>query len=392
MSIQKHIVKEFMKKFDTVPFAVDYKGEEEFVIGEGKPQFKIKINKLPDKKELLNSTSLALGEAYMRGDIDLEEGDLYYVLNILLSQIDKFSLNTRKLKDILCTSTSKNNQLKEVRSHYDIGNDFYRLWLDKTMSYSCAYFEHEDDSLYVAQMNKIRHILKKLSLKEGMSLLDIGCGWGYLMIEAAKEYKVKCTGITLSEEQYKGARELIEKEGVSDYVEVKLMDYRELKKSGMKFDKVVSVGMLEHVGRENYKEFFDNVNKVLKPEGEFLLHYISSLHESMGDPWIKKYIFPGGIIPSIREITSECCEYNFHIVDVESLRIHYKKTLLLWYQNYENNIDKVREMFDEQFVRMWRIYLCSCAAGFNNGVVDIHQMLLTKGVDNKIPLTRDYMS
>lgn len=391
VSIEKHIVKETLEKLNTVPFTVKYKDEDEFIIGDGEPCFKVLIKKLPCKKELITSTSLALGEAYMNGDIDLVEGDLYFALNSILSNIDKFNLDIKGLKKLLYTSTTSKHQKEEVCSHYDIGNDFYKLWLDKTMSYSCAYFKSEDDTLEEAQLNKIHHILNKLRLDSSMSLLDIGCGWGYLLVEAAKKYKAHGVGITLSEEQYRGANKLIKDEGLEDYIEVKLMDYRDLKKSGMKFDRVVSVGMLEHVGRDNYSLFFDNVNGVLKDRGEFLLHYISSLHESPGDPWIKKYIFPGGVIPSIREIMDIACEDKFYTVDVESLRLHYKRTLLCWYNNFERNIDKIKELVDEKFIRMWRIYLCSCAAAFNNGVVDVHQMLLTKGVNNELPQTREYM-
>ncbi len=279
MAIEKSLIEGFLKQFDTVPFSVKYKDEGKFIIGEGEPKFKIVIRKLPNKTDLLKSTSLALGEAYMNGDIDLIEGDLYYALDTLLSNIDKFTLDIKGLKKLLHTSTSLKHQKEEVCSHYDIGNDFYKLWLDKTMSYSCAYFKNDNDTLEEAQMNKIYHILNKLNLKEGMSLLDIGCGWGYLLVEAAKKYKIHGVGITLSEEQYKGFSELIEKENLREYLQVKLLDYRKLKDSGMTFDRVVSVGMIEHVGRENYSLFFDNVSKVLNPKGEFLLHYISSIHE-----------------------------------------------------------------------------------------------------------------
>ena len=199
-------------------------------------------------------------------------------------------------------------QQQDVSSHYDIGNDFYSLWLDDTLSYSCAYFKNENDTLYDAQMNKIHHTLKKLNLKEGESLLDIGCGWGTLLIEAAKKYKVKGLGITLSEEQYKKFSERIVEENLQDYLEVRLMDYRDLEKSGLTFDKVVSVGMLEHVGRTNYDLYFKNINAVLKEGGVFVLHYISGMRETEGDAWIKKYIFPGGMIPSLREIINVSVE------------------------------------------------------------------------------------
>ena len=326
----------------------------------------------------------------MNGDVEIE-GDMFTVFNELLRCIDKFSTNFSSLKNIFCGSTCMKKQKEEVSSHYDIGNDFYKIWLDDTLSYSCAYFKNENESLYNAQMNKINHILKKLNLSEGLTLLDIGCGWGGLLIEAAKQYKVKGLGITLSQEQYKKFKERIKKENLEDLLEVRMMDYRELEKSGLSFDRIVSVGMLEHVGRSNYDLFFENINAVLKKGGLFLLHYISGLKESEGDAWIKKYIFPGGVIPSFREIIEISADYNYHTIDVESLRLHYTKTLLHWAKNFDDNIDEVKKMFDEKFIRMWRMYLYSCAASFNNGVIDLHQILYVKGVNNNLPMTREYM-
>lgn len=288
------------------------------------------------------------------------------------------------------SSTSKKNQEKEVTSHYDIGNDFYKLWLDETMSYSCGYFIHEDDTLYQAQVNKVDYILKKLHLEEGMSLLDIGCGWGFLLIEAAKKYKIHGTGITLSHEQYAEFQNRIKEQELEDYLTVELMDYRDLPKHNYQFDRVVSVGMLEHVGRDNYQLFLDCVEKVLKPGGLFLLHFISALKEHPGDPWIKKYIFPGGTVPSLREILNHMAEDNFHTLDIENLRLHYNKTLLHWEKNFRDNIEKEKTMFDESFLRMWDLYLSACAATFHNGIIDIHQILMTKGINNDLPMTRWY--
>lgn len=287
-------------------------------------------------------------------------------------------------------SSSKKNQKKEVSSHYDIGNDFYKLWLDETMSYSCGYFKHEDDTLYQAQKNKVDYILEKLYLKEGMTLLDIGCGWGFLLIEAAKKYKIKGTGITLSEEQYKECQKRIKEEGLSDYLEVKLMDYRDLPSDGKMYDRVVSVGMLEHVGRENYQLYLDCVSKVMKDGGLFLLHFISALKEHPGDPWIKKYIFPGGSVPSLREVMNCMAEDNFHTQDIEDLRLHYNRTLLCWEKNFKDHIEEAHTMFDERFLRMWDMYLSACAATFHNGIIDIHQILMTKGINNNLPMTRWY--
>lgn len=390
MNLEKTFLNTFLKNFDEENFEVDFWDGDKILIGKGEPRFKVKINKPLNKKDLLNSTSLAFGEAYMNGDVEFE-GDLFLVLDTVLKYMNKFTTNHKALPEIFHKFTNKSKQKEEVTSHYDIGNDFYSLWLDKTLSYSCAYFKNENDSLYEAQMNKIHHILKKLNLKEGQSLLDIGCGWGMLLIEAAKKYKVKGIGITLSEEQYKKFSERIKEEKLEDYLEVRIMDYRDLKKSHLSFDRVVSVGMIEHVGRTNYDLFFENVNAVLKNGGLFLLHYISGMKESEGDAWIKKYIFPGGMLPSLREIIYISAEYNYHTIDVESLRLHYTKTLLEWYKNFNENIDKVKEMFDERFIRMWSLYLCSCAATFNNGIIDLHQILFSKGINNEISITRDYL-
>ena len=386
--LEENVMIQFLKKFDATPFLVRIK-EKEYKIGEGTPEFTVNFKEMIPLSELARSTSLALGEAYMNGNLEIE-GDLYYALDHFLGQMDRFSTDESALKKLMFSSVSKKNQKREVSSHYDIGNGFYKLWLDKTMSYSCGYFRNEDDTLYQAQVNKVDYILKKLCLKEGMTLLDIGCGWGFMLIEAAKKYKVRGVGITLSSEQYKETQRRIQEEHLEDYVKVELMDYRDLPQTKYLFDRVVSVGMLEHVGRENYQLFANCVNKVMKPGGMFLLHFISALKEYPGDPWIKKYIFPGGVVPSLREVIACLTEDQFHIMDVENLRLHYNRTLLCWQKNFREHIGEVREMFDEEFVRMWDLYLASCAATFHNGIIDLHQILMTKGINNEIPMVRWY--
>ena len=374
--MEERAMVQFMSRFTDHPFLLKFR-ENEYRIGEGEPAFTVHLKEPIPVADLMNSTSIALGEAYMDGKLNVE-GDLYEALDNFLGQMGKFSTDQTALKKLIYTSVSKKNQEKEVTSHYDIGNDFYSLWLDETMSYSCGYFRNPDDSLYQAQVNKVDYILEKLYLKEGMSLLDIGCGWGFLLIEAARKYKIKGTGITLSHEQYDEFKRRIEAEGLQDSLTVELMDYRDLPKYGKKFDRVVSVGMVEHVGRENYQLFIDCVRDVLKDGGVFLLHFISALKENPGDAWIKKYIFPGGVVPSLREMISAMGDDNFHVLDVENLRLHYNKTLLCWEENYKEHIDQVREMFDERFVRMWDLYLSACAATFHNGIIDLHQILVTK--------------
>ena len=325
----------------------------------------------------------------MDGDIQVE-GELYPTLRCFMGQMGKFSTDTKALGKLMFSSVSKRNQKKEVCSHYDIGNDFYRLWLDETLSYSCGYFKREEDTLYEAQCNKVDRILEKLYLKEGMTVCDIGCGWGFLLLRAAKRYKVHGVGITLSKEQKKAFEEQISKEHLEDFLKVELLDYRDLNSLGVSFDRVVSVGMIEHVGRDNYRTYMECMQQVLKPGGLILLHFISALKEHPGDAWMKKYIFPGGVVPSLREMLNIAAELNLYTLDVESLRRHYSRTLLCWNENFQSHRREVTEMFDERFARMWELYLCSCAATFMDGVIDLHQILWTNGINNDLPMTRWY--
>ncbi|MDK0862704.1 cyclopropane-fatty-acyl-phospholipid synthase [Clostridium perfringens] len=391
MEINKNIVKSIAEHLSDRPFDLEYWDGEIIKYGEGEPEFKLIIKNFPSKKELLADPSVALGEAYMKGDIDIE-GDLQKFFESIIRNKDSFmNKNTvfRLASKIKAPSLIKSK--KDIAHHYDIGNDFYSLWLDKTMSYSCGYFKTPTDTLYDAQMNKIHHILKKLNLKEGQHLLDIGCGWGYLIIEAAKLYKVKALGITLSEEQFKKAKERIKQEGLEDLVDVQLMDYRNLEKSNLEFDRIVSVGMAEHVGHANLPLFFKNVDSVLKESGLFLLHNITNLVETEGNKWITTYIFPGGYLPTLREELNIAADINFRTLDVESLRLHYMKTLEEWCKNFMNHLDEERDMFDDEFLRMWHLYLATCAAAFHYWDIDIHQILFSKGINNTLPMTRKYL-
>lgn len=391
MEINKNIVKSIAEHLSDRPFDLEYWDGEIIKYGEGEPEFKLIIKNFPSKKELLADPSVALGEAYMKGDIDIE-GDLQKFFESIIRNKDSFmNKNTvfRLASKIKAPSLMKSK--KDIAHHYDIGNDFYSLWLDKTMSYSCGYFKNPTDTLYDAQMNKIHHILKKLNLKEGQHLLDIGCGWGYLIIEAAKLYRVKALGITLSEEQFKKAKERIKQEGLEDLVDVQLMDYRNLEKSNLEFDRIVSVGMAEHVGHANLPLFFKNVDSVLKESGLFLLHNITNLVETEGNKWITTYIFPGGYLPTLREELNIAADINFRTLDVESLRLHYMKTLEEWCKNFMNHLDEERDMFDDEFLRMWHLYLATCAAAFHYWDIDIHQILFSKGINNTLPMTRKYL-
>lgn len=357
--------------------------------GEGEPKFKVIFNEPIPKGDIINDPSMALGEGYMTKKLDIE-GSVQEVIESLYNNKESFLKHGEKYQKLIKKFKRTIKASKEnIEYHYDIGNDFYKLWLDDTMTYSCGYFKNENDTLKQAQINKVEHILKKLNLKEGQSLLDIGCGWGELIITAAKQYKVKALGITLSSEQLEKVNERIKAEGLEDLVEVRLADYRELK--NISFDRVVSVGMLEHVGKDNLTEYFSVVNNLLKDKGVSLLHCITGVNEGGTNTWIDKYIFPGGDLPAIKDLIRDIAELNFELIDVESLRRHYGRTLEHWTKNFENAIPEIEKTKDETFIRMWRMYLNSCAASFNSGNINIHQILFAKGVNNELPWTREYV-
>jgi cyclopropane-fatty-acyl-phospholipid synthase len=385
--MQKNLLHNLFKKLNpNVPFEVNYWDGKSESYGNGDPQLKIKINEKVSMTQFLSEPSKTFGEAYMNGDIEIE-GRIEDLIN--LAHFNKNQLWKKSFASLptLTLKKAKNN----IKHHYDLGNDFYSLWLDETMSYSCAYFKKPEDSLYEAQINKIDHVLKKLELKKGEKLLDIGSGWGWLIIRAAQLHGVHAVGVTLSEEQYAKTNERIKSLGLAGQVEVKLMDYRDLPKEGMTFDKIASIGMFEHVGKEQYPTFMKTVESLLNEKGVMLLHTITHQTEEPGDPWIQKYIFPGGYIPSIREIITLLPDYNFYLNDVESLRLHYAKTLDHWSNSYEEHIEQVKEMYGESFVRMWRLYLNSSAAFFRNGGLNLHQVLFTKGINNNLEWTREHL-
>lgn len=359
------------------------------IYGDGIPKFKIIFNEPIPKSDIINDPSIAFGEGYMTKKFDIH-GNIEEVVEALYDNKESFLGSTSKFSHLIkVVKNNLKNSKENIEFHYDIGNNFYKLWLDDTMTYSCGYFKSKEDSLTEAQKNKVNHILKKLNLQDGETLLDIGCGWGELIITAAKMYKVKATGITLSTQQFEKVKERIESEGLNDLVDVKLIDYRELK--DIKFDKIVSVGMLEHVGKEHLCEYFSAVNKLLNKEGLSLLHCITNTSDDGVNSWINKYIFPGGYVPSIQELISNMSDLDFNIIDVENLRLHYAKTLECWYDNFQQALPEIEKNKDETFIRMWELYLNSCAASFKSGNINLHQFLFSKGVNNNLPWTREYM-
>ena len=364
----------------------------------GAPEKKNPITlKILDKKlhyKLLLRPDLYFGEAYSDGNIIIENGSLSDFLDLALMNIGRGELNFfskilnklsgsyRYLTNFNLIKKSKMN----VAHHYDLSNDLYDLFLDPKKQYSCGYFRNENDSLETAQNNKIQHIIKKLDIKSNQKVLDIGCGWGSLAIDIAKTINCEVTGITLSKNQLEYCNQKAKEFNLENQVTFKLIDYRELNE---KFDRIVSVGMFEHVGRKFYKKFFKQIEKLLNNNGVSIIHTIGSVNPPRDPhPWITKYIFPGGYTPSLSEVTTPIEKAGLIVSDIEVLRLHYSHTLRHWKENCIKNKTKIIEMFDERFFRMWEFYLAGCEIAFKWGDQVVYQFQLTKNYTS-IPTTRD---
>lgn len=395
--LRKKILKAFFNQIEGEKFEIEYWDGDLEVFNENLDSdsvFKIIFEEKLNLNEIRKNPQLKLAEAYMDQKINFS-GDYKKLLKIagenighLIPEKSKNALG--KVLDFQSSNSIKEEE-KGVREHYDIGNEFFKLWQDETMSYSCAYFKSEDDDLKTAQLQKIDHILKKLNLKAGEKLLDIGCGWGALAIRAAEKYNAEVMGITLSKEQEIEAKKRAAEAGLAEQIEIRRQDYRKLAEENVEFDKIVSVGMFEHVGKDNIPIYFDAVDQLLKDKGLSLLHSITHLKETPTHPWLQKYIFPWGYIPSLREIVWELPENNFHLIDVEDIGYHYSLTTERWFDNFEEVSDKVREKFDERFLRMWRIFLLGATFTFRYASTSVHQLLFTKGNKGELPLTREYI-
>ena len=353
---------------------------KKYVIGNPTKDKPIVIRFLDQKlmQKLLINPDLYFGEAYMNGSLVIENGTLTDFLDLAFKNIGRGNINSygaviKKIKGTFGYLTNLNKIIKSkenVAHHYDISEKLYDLFLDKNRQYSCAYFKNDSDTLEQAQNNKIHHIIKKLNIQPNQKVLDVGSGWGTLALAIAKETNASVTGITLSENQF---------------------EYSQNRQLNEKFDRIVSVGMFEHVGRNFYRTYFNKVFQLLNEKGIALIHTIgSSMPPRDPQPWIQKYIFPGGYTPSLSEISKPIEKSGLIVSDIEVLRMHYAHTLRNWKERFLSKKDTVLDMFDEKFFRMWEFYLASCEMAFKWGDQVVFQLQLSKD-NTSVPNTRDYI-
>ncbi len=371
---------------------------------DGFPDISLRLTDDRVPRDILLDPRLGAAEAFMDGRLLIESGDVMGLIALLRGNApwDRGGSiggpsTFRRLRDRLTFGLEAVNNAvgskRNVAHHYDIGNDLYKLMLDSEyMQYSCAYWPSDDMSLAEAQEAKLAHIAAKLGLEPGQEVLDIGCGWGGMAIFLASRAGVKVHGITLSEEQLALAIERAEAAGVSDRVTFELVDYRDLPKRPKRYDRIVSVGMFEHVGRPQFETFFDCCANLMKADGVMLLHTIGRMGSpGTTDAFTRKYIFPGGYIPALSETIAASERYRLIPTDIEILRLHYAKTLRGWYKRCEQHRDAIIDLFDERFYRMWTFYLAGATAAFEHGGMCNFQIQYSRS-RHALPITRDYLA
>ncbi|CAG8869221.1 Ubiquinone biosynthesis O-methyltransferase, mitochondrial [Pseudomonas fluorescens] len=359
------------------------------------PQVTILIKEPQLIQQLTHPSLNELGAAFVEGKLELE-GSISEVIRVC-DELSEALLKGEVDSNPQRTAHDKETDAEAISYHYDLSNEFYQLWLDQDMAYSCAYFKEQDNTLDDAQQDKFDHLCRKLRLQGGEYLLDVGCGWGGLARFAAREYGARVFGITLSKEQLKLARQRVEDEGLTGRVELQILDYRDLPQDG-RFDKVVSVGMFEHVGHANLALYCQRLFGAVREGGLVMNHGITARHVD-GRPvgrgagaFIHRYVFPHGELPHLSMISAQLCEAGLEVVDVESLRLHYAKTLNLWSERLEHQLHKAAGLVPDKALRIWRLYLAGCAYAFSKGWINLHQILAVKTYDDghhDLPWTRE---
>lgn len=374
---------------------IDHQGRRQ-TFGAGDPAVTVRVADAATDRALAFNPWLKVGEAYMDGTLTIEEGTLYDLVDIGMANSGPIQ-NAFWQKVIAAFHTMarlwhQHNPIGLARTHvahhYDLSRRLFELFLDESMQYSCAYFTHPEMKLAEAQQAKMRHIAAKLLLQPGQRVLDIGCGWGGLALYLAQHADVEVVGVTLSKEQHELAQQRAKAAGMSHKVTFKLQDYRLETEC---YDRIVSVGMFEHVGVKHYPEFFGAVERLLKPEGVALLHSIGRRDgPGFTNPWLRKYIFPGGYSPALSEVVPVVEKTSLWISDIEVLRLHYAETLRCWRENFNRHRAEIEKLYDERFCRMWEFYLVGSELSFRHDYNMVFQMQLSRAIRN-VPLTRDYM-
>jgi cyclopropane-fatty-acyl-phospholipid synthase len=358
----------------------------------------IKLNTPAALRDFIAPSLGTLGEAYVEGRIELD-GPVNVAIGVADSIAGAHNASAAARTVLKLSNHHRNNDAQAISYHYDVSNEFYQLWLDARMVYSCAYFKTGGENIDAAQVQKLDHICRKLQLNPGEKLLDIGCGWGGLIIYAAQQYGVHAHGITLSKAQFDHARASIAAAHLQDRVRVDLCDYRDLE-GCERYDKIASVGMFEHVGLKNLPQYFGVISRLLKERGLALNHGITAADVNNravgggGGDFIEKYVFPGGELPHVALVLREMSTQMLEVVDVESLRIHYAKTLGLWSARLEQQLDRAHALVPEKTLRIWRAYLAGCSYAFEQGWINLYQVLASKQTrpgPTALPLTRDHM-
>lgn len=364
---------------------------DEFPVTDARPVGCMEFRERRAVLELLRSPSVGFGDCYTEGLIEIH-GDMLAFANEVTAAITNkkdsgyYGPKIRSLLYALRVN-SLDRSRHNVRHHYDLGNDFYKLWLDERMVYTCAYYDTPAATLAEAQVAKLDHVCRKLNLQPGQKVIEAGCGWGALAIHMAEHYGVDVIAYNNSSEQVAFARERAAAKNLNGRVTFVEDDYRKVDE---RCDAFVSVGMLEHVGLANFRTLGALIKRCLKPEGFGLIHSIGRSFPDRTDPWIVKQIFPGGHIPSLSEMMRVFEPQKFSVLDVENLRPHYARTCASWLENFEAVADKVADMYDEEFVRMWRLYLAGSSAGFQSGTLQLYQVLFAPRGNNEVPWTREY--
>lgn len=370
----------------------------------GFPEVRVRFTKPGTERRILSDPRLGAGEAFIHGELVIEQGDVMELVALLRgnSPWDKggsfgeggpLKAIGQRIATVVDGFNRAGKAKANVAHHYDIGNDLYRLFLDtEHMQYSCAYWPRPDMTLEEAQTAKLAHIAAKLALSPGQRVLDIGCGWGGMAIYLAKHAGALVHGITLSEEQLALARVRAEEAGVADKIAFELVDYRDLAARGEKYDRIVSVGMFEHVGQAQFTRFFRDCARLLKDDGVMLLHTIGRMGgPGATDAFTRKYIFPGGYIPALSETVAASEKVRLLAADVENLRLHYALTIREWYKRTVAHRTEIEALYDENFYRLWCFYLAGAAAAFEHGSMCNYQIQYARN-RRALPITRDYMA